>query len=214
MKNPAKLGIINPQRSELPKGLAENCQPRHRPDPQIYRAIALGRFVPQPLVPIPLGSTPAAIWTAVNPEGAHQGAVYDISDAAGEVSGELARKGRNALFTNARLHQCEAFTRADARKVKMQRTRKTKRGHDLLGFAQKEVEEATMQVASIQSQIDFLKKALKQRHVGKLRISKKKKAYAKANLPLLKKALPVWKKKLRKFTRIVAKYDTETTAGE
>jgi hypothetical protein len=210
MKNPAELGLINPQRVQLPQGLVNNCQPRHQPDAEIYNAIRLGRFSPRPLIPIPLATTPVANWTAVNPEGFHQEAIYDLGDAQGEVSGELVRKGRNAYVSSSRLHQCEAFTKADARFVKMQRTRKSKRGHDLLGFAQAELEEATMQVASIESQIAFLKKALKQRHVGKLRISKKKKAYAKINLPLLKKQLPKWKKKLRKFTRIVAKYDAKT----
>lgn len=211
MKNPDELGLINPLRVQLPKSLVKNCQPRHQPDGEIYNAIRLGRFSSRPLIPIPLATVPVLNWTAVNPEGFHQEANYDLGDVQGEVCGDLVSRGRNAYLSTSRMHQSEAFTKADARFVKMQRTRKSKRGSDLLGFAQAELEESTMQVASIESQIVFLKKALKQRHVGKLRISKKKKAYAKLNLPLLKKQLTKWKKKLRKFTRIVAKYDVPET---
>lgn len=203
------LGTINPLRVATPRQMVQSCTPRHCPDAGEFIARVHGRFNPSPLTPLPEATTVVAHWKAWGPTNKLEDATSDIADVLSEESGELIRRGRNIYFSQARLERAQAFARADARFIAMNRTRKSKRGNDLHGFAESELQEATMQVASIESQIAFLKKALKQAHVGKLRISKKKREYAKVNLPLLKKQLTKWKKKFRKFSRIVGKYNPE-----
>lgn len=200
------LQVINPERNPTPKVIVESVTPRFRFSLAIYKAKLHNTLVPRPGIQPKPPTDVLMVWRAWNPAKTLQVASFDVADVQAEQSGDLLRRGRNIYFSQVRMERAQAFSKADARVVAMHRTRKTKRGNDLLGYSKAALEEAIMQVASLESQLVFLKKALKQRHVGKLRISKKKKDYAKVNLPKVRKALPKWKAKVRRLERVLEKF--------
>lgn len=197
------LEVFNPERNPIPSNILDNANPKFRPSKEEWKARRAGKFQPSPMTPLPEGTLPFACWKARGPEGSLETASVTLADVQAEISGELIRKGRNIYFSKARLEQAMAFSRADARFVAMHRTRKGKAGDSSLGNAEAALEDAIFQISSIESQIIFCRKALKQKHIGKLRISKRKRDYAIKTLPSLKKARTRCKRVIKKYERLI-----------
>ena len=200
------LPVINPERTPTPKGILESATPKFRFSLETYKGKMHNTLVPRPGIQPKPPTDVLLAWRAWNPTGSLQVASFDVADVQAEESGDLIRRGRLIYFSQPRTAQAQAFSRVDARVVAMNRTKKIKRGKDLLGYSLEALEETKAQVASLESQLVFLRKALLQRHVGKLRISKRKKNYAEVNLPKVEKALPKWRSKLQRLERVLEKF--------
>ena len=200
------LPVINPERTPTPKGILESATPKFRFSLETYKAKLNNTHLPSPGIQPKPPTDVLLTWRAWNPTGSLQVASFDVADVQAEESGDLIRRGRLIYFSQVRMAQAQSFSRVDARVVAMNRTKKIKRGKDLLGYSLEAFEETKAQVASLESQLVFLRKALKQRHVGKLRISKRKKNYAEVNLPKVEKALPKWRSKLQRLERVLEKF--------